>query len=258
MDAWHIFREIKTNLMIEACTTSIESALQAQKGGAKRVELCDNIYEGGTTPGYGTIKKVREVLDIDLNVMIRPRGQDFCYSEMEFEIMKEDIQMCKQLGADGVVLGILKPDGNIDLERTTELVNLARPMSVTFHRAFDMTPDPFKSLEDIISAGADRILTSGHQNKAYDGIELIRELVIKAGDRIIIMPGSGINEENILEIKSRTGAKEFHLSGSGFVYSRMQYRKEGIFMGGMPGIPEYEIRVTDANRIRKMVDIIGE
>ena len=242
--------------IIEACTTSVASAIEAQKGGAKRVELCDNIYEGGTTPGYGTIKTARKVLTIDLNVMIRPRGQDFCYSGLEFDIMKEDIRMCKQLGVDGVVFGILKPDGNIDIERTTELVRLASPMPATFHRAFDMTPDPYKALEDIISTGAYRILTSGHKNKAFDGIELIRELVERAAGRIIIMPGSGISEDNILEIRNRTGAKEFHLSGSKQVESKMQFKKTGIFMGGLPQIPEYEMKVTDSERIRRVEEAL--
>ncbi len=249
---------MKQNYLIEACTTSVTSAIEAQKGGAKRVELCDNIYEGGTTPGYGTIKTAREVLTIDLNVMIRPRGQDFCYSDIEFRIMKEDIEVCKQLGADGVVFGILKTDGNIDIERSLELVNLARPMSVTFHRAFDMVPDPIKALEDIISAGADRILTSGHKNKAFDGIELIRELVEKAGDRIIIMPGSGINEDNIRNMKERTGVTEFHLTGWKTVDSHMQFRKNGISMGSLSQIPEYEIKITDAARFERIVKMVED
>ncbi len=249
---------MKQNYLIEACTTSVASAIEAQKGGAKRVELCDNIYEGGTTPGYGTIKTAREVLTIDLNVMIRPRGQDFCYSDIEFRIMKEDIKMSKQLGADGVVFGILKTDGNIDIERSLELVNLARPMSVTFHRAFDMVPDPIKALEDIISAGADRILTSGHKNKAFDGIELIRELVEKADDRIIIMPGSGINENNITKMKERTGAFEFHLTGWKAIDSPMKFRRDGIYMGSLSQIPEYEMKITDAARFERIVKIVEE
>ena len=244
------------NFIIEACTTSVLSAIEAQKGGALRVELCDNIPEGGTTPGYGTIKKAREVLSIDLNVMIRPRGQDFCYSGLEFDIMKEDIRMCKQLGVDGVVFGILKPDGTVDVERTTELVELARPLSVTFHRAFDMTPDPLKAMEDIILTGADRILTSGHKDKAFDGIDLIRDLVEKADDRIIIMPGSGINEDNIREMKKKAGVTEFHLTGWKTIDSAMEFRKEGISMGSLSQIPEYEMKITDANLIRKIVEII--
>lgn len=242
--------------IIEACTTTVTSAVEAQKGGAKRVELCDNIYEGGTTPGYGTIKTAREVLTITLNVMIRPRGQDFCYSDIEFRIMKEDIKMCKKLGADGVVFGILKTDGNVDIERTTELVKLARPMSVTFHRAFDMVPDPVKALEDIISTGADRILTSGHKDKAFDGIELIKKLVDKAGDRIIIMPGSGINENNISTMKEKTGAFEFHLTGWKAIDSPMKFRKEGIYMGSLSQIPEYEMKITDSELIRRAVEAL--
>ncbi len=249
---------MNTDFLIEACTTSVTSAIEAQKGGAKRVELCDNLYEGGTTPGYGTIKTARELLTIKLNVMIRPRGQDFCYSDIEYQIMKEDIEVCKSLGADGIVLGILKPDGNIDVERTAKLIELARPMSVTFHRAFDMTPDPFKALEDIILTGADRILTSGQTDKAVDGAELIKKLVEKAGNRIIIMPGSGINEDNILEFQQKTGAKEFHLTGFKFVDSRMKFRKNGIYMGSLPQIPEYEMRITDTRKIKMAVDRLGD
>lgn len=241
------------NNLIEICAAHLQSALAAQEGGAKRVELCDNLYEGGTTPSYAAIKIAREKLEIGLNVMIRPRGSDFCYSDLEFELMQEDIRICKQLAADGVVFGILLPDGNIDIAKTNRLIELARPMTVTFHRAFDMTPDPFKALEEIIELGIDRILTAGQKNTVPEGIELISELVKQAGDRIIIMPGSGINEQNIKQIRDKSGAREFHLTGRKPVESRMTYRKEGIFMGGLPGIPEFEINLTDEMRIREIV-----
>ena len=160
--------------LIEVCAAHVQSAIAAQEGGAKRVELCDNLYEGGTTPGYAAIKVTREKLNIGINVMIRPRGSDFCYSDLEFEMMKEDIKVCKELGVDGVVFGILLPDGNVDIERTNILVELAKPMSITFHRAFDVTPDPFKALEDIIDLGIDRILTAGQKNTVPDGKQLIK------------------------------------------------------------------------------------
>jgi copper homeostasis protein len=245
------------NNLIEVCAAHVQSALAAQEGGAKRVELCDNLYEGGTTPSYAAIKIAREKLEIGLNVMIRPRGSDFCYSDLEFELMKEDIRICKQLGADGIVFGILLPDGNVDIARTNQLIELARPMSMTFHRAFDMTPDPFKALEEIIKLGIDRILTAGQKNTVPEGIELISELVKQAGDRIIIMPGSGINEQNIREIRDKSGAREFHLTGRKPVQSRMIYRKEGIFMGGLSEIPEFEINLTDPERIRNIVGLVN-
>jgi len=246
------------NYLIEVCATHLQSAIAAEEGGAKRVELCDNLYEGGTTPSYATIKIAREKLKIGLNVMIRPRGSDFYYSDMEFDMMKDDILISKDLGADGVVFGILLPDGNVDTVRTKQLVELARPMSGTFHRAFDVTPDPFKALEDIIDLGIHRILTAGQKNTVPEGIHLIKQIVEKAGERIIIMPGSGINEKNITEIRDLTGAKEFHLTGRKTVQSKMEYRKEGIYFGGLPQIPEYEIKLTDQEIIRKVVSLVNE
>jgi len=242
---------------IEVCVAHIQSALAAQEGGAQRVELCDNLYEGGTTPSYATIKLARQKLNIGLNIMIRPRGSDFCYSDVEFELMKEDIKICKDLGADGVVFGLLNPDGNIDLDRMKILIDLAKPMSVTFHRAFDVTADPFKALEEIIELGINRILTAGQKNTVPEGIDLIKQLVDVADDRIIIMPGSGISESNIQEIRDITGAKEFHLTGRKSYPSKMQYRPEGIYFGGLSQIPEYEIKFTNAAIIRKVVSKVN-
>ena len=244
-------------ITIEICATNIQSAISAQEGGAKRIELCDNLYEGGTTPSYAAIKLIQEKLDIQVNIMIRPRGSDFCYDNDEFEIMKEDIQMCNQLGVNGVVFGILLPNGSVDVKRTKQLVELARPLSVTFHRAFDVTLDPYKALEDIISCGIDRLLTAGQQNKAPDGAELIAELVKQAKGRIVIMPGSGLNENNISEFREITGANEFHMTARMPVESKMIYRKDGIFMGGLPQIPEFEIFITNANKIKKVINALN-
>lgn len=244
--------------IIEVCVAHIRSAMAAQEGGAQRVELCDNLYEGGTTPSYATIRLAREKLNIGLNVMIRPRGSDFCYSDVEFELMKEDIKICKDLGADGVVFGILKPDGNIDLERMKILVEIAKPLSITFHRAFDVTPDPFKSLEEIIDLGIGRILTAGQKSTVPEGIELIKQLVDVADDRIIIMPGSGISESNIQELRDFTEAKEFHLTGRKSYPSKMEYRPEGIYFGGLSQIPEYELKFTDPEIIRKVVSKVNQ
>jgi copper homeostasis protein len=244
--------------LIEVCCAHLRSAIAAQEGGAVRIELCDNLYEGGTTPSYATIKTAKEKLNIDINVMIRPRGSDFCYADDEFEIMKEDIRICKELGVHGVVFGILLPDGNVDVGRTAILVDLAKPLSTTFHRAFDMNHDPFKALEEIISLGINRILTAGHKNTVPEGLELIAQLTKKAAGRIIIMPGSGINEDNIKFIRDHCGAREFHLSGRKLFDSKMKYRKEGIFMGGLPDIPEYKISLTDSERIRKVVNQVNQ
>lgn len=243
--------------MIEICATNIQSAIAAQQGGAKRIELCDNLYEGGTTPSYAAIKMVLDKLDIQVNIMIRPRGSDFCYDDDEFEIMKEDIRMCKQLGVNGVVFGILLSNGSIDVARTKQLVELARPLSATFHRAFDVTPDPQKALEDIISCGVDRLLTAGQKNKAPDGVELIAELIKQAADRIVIMPGSGLNENNILEFKKKTGANEFHMTGRMPVESKMDFRKDGIYMGGLSQIPEFKIFITNADKIKNVVNLLN-
>ncbi len=241
--------------MIEICANGLQSALNAQKAGAGRVELCDNLYEGGTTPGPATIRLARKYLHIRLHVLIRPRGSDFLYDELEMEMIREDIRFCKATGCDGVVVGFLHADGTVDIERTKEIVELARPMKVTFHRAFDMTPDPFASLEDIIKTGADRILTSGQKNLAPDGRKLIKELIQKARDSIIIMPGAGIDETNIEMMIRKTGAQEFHLTGMSMIKSKMVFRREGVFMGGLPQIPEFEIAISDAAKIRRIVEL---
>jgi len=228
----------------------------AQEGGAHRVELCENIYEGGTTPSYGAITIAREKLYIDFNIIIRPRGGDFYYSDLEFEIMKKDIEFAKQSGVNGVVIGLLNQDGSIDIKRTKELVNLAKPMSVTFHRAFDVCNDGFQALEDIISCGCDRILTSGQKNKAFEGIDSIQTLIENANNRIIIMPGSRINENNIAEIHQKTGAQEFHASLRKQIKSKMNFRKDGINMGGIPNIDEFEISVTDPLKVEETIKIL--
>jgi len=213
---------------LEIISFNIESCLLAQQAGANRIELCDNFSEGGTTPSYAFIKSAREKLSIELYVMIRPRGGDFLYTDDEFAIMRDDIEMCKKSGCDGVVLGLLTQDGNVDKERCKKLVDYAYPLGVTFHRAFDRTKDPFQSMEDIIEIGCERILTSGQQTKAIDGIEIIKRLILQACDRIIIMPGSGVNSKNIISLAESTGAVEFHSSASMFVNSSMKYENESM------------------------------
>jgi len=233
---------------LEVIGFTIESCLIAQAAGAHRIELCDNPSEGGTTPSYGFIKTARENLSIDLYPIIRPRGGDFLYSEIEFEVMKADIEVCKNLGCDGVVIGILNADGTVDKKRSKQLVEIANPMKVTFHRAFDRTNDPFQAMEDIISIGCERILTSGLQTVATDGEELLNKLVKKANDRIIIMPGSGVKSDNIKTLIRNTNATEFHSSARTFVNSKMEFINESM--------NEQLTSVTTMSKeIKKMIEI---
>jgi copper homeostasis protein len=240
-------------IFIEVCANSHESAMAAQEGGAQRVELCAALIEGGITPSAGMIEQVRRDLEIPLHVIIRPRGGDFCYTDAEFNIMKRDILMAQTLGADGIVMGILKPNGQIDMERCAPLINLARPLSVTFHRAFDMTSDLSEALVSLIALGVDRLLTSGGRQTALEGAETIAKLVQQAGPTLSVMPGSGVKPENITALIQKTGAREFHLSGQKKIHSRMTFRNPAILMGGVPGVPEYEIGQTDPDIIRQVV-----
>ena len=242
---------------LEVCVDSLESAINAQIAGAERIELCNNLIEGGTTPSYGTIVSVRNNLSIDIHVIIRPRGSDFLYTDPEYDIMRRDIEVCGEAGVNGVVIGIMLCDGYVDVERTSKLVEYARPMKVTFHRAFDMCQYPGKGLEDIILTGADRLLTSGQKRDAYEGSEMIANLVKQAENRIIIMPGGGIDESNILSIAKTTGASEFHLTGRKVINSEMIYRKSGVSLGGVPGIKEFSRRVADIEKITNIIKILN-
>lgn len=208
---------------LEIIGFTIEGCIAAQKAGANRIELCSGPGEGGTTPSYGFIKVAREKLGIDLYVMIRPRGGDFLYSDEEFEIMKSDVLLCKQLGCDGIVTGILTRDGKIDIKRNKELVTLASPLKATFHRAFDRVSNPAEALEDVINSGFERILTSGGVPKASDGAKNLANLITQAAGRISIMPGSGVNASNIISLAKSTKAIEFHSSASITLQSRMDY-----------------------------------
>lgn len=244
---------------LEICANSVASCVEAQKGGADRVELCAAIPEGGTTPSYGTIALARKLLTIKLHVIIRPRGGDFLYSDLEQEIMLRDIETARRLGADGIVIGCLTADGDVDMACNAALIKAAKGMSVTFHRAFDMSRDPFESLERIISLGCDRILTSGQQPKAEQGIPLLKRLVDQAGDRILILPGSGINEKNIKTLATGTGAREFHLSARESVESSMCYRNPVVSMGGTQiVIDEYRQEITTAARVRNTLTALRE
>lgn len=242
-----------SDITVEICVDSVESAVAAQEGGADRVELCDNLMEGGTTPSCGAIEIARKLLNIKLHVIIRPRGGDFLYSDTEFEIMKRDIAAAKTLGVDGVVIGILDADGDIDTKRTAELTELARPMSVTFHRAFDVCRDPFQAIDELTAIGVDRILTSGQEATAVEGMDLIAELVKHAGDRITIMACGNLNERNIRKVIDATGVSDVHFTAFGEVASEMQYRNERVFMGGTLRPPEYSRSVASSDIVQRVI-----
>ena len=243
------------NYKIEVCIGSVASAIEAERGGATRVELCDNLFEGGTTPSAAVVELTCQRLNIPVYVMIRPRGGDFLYSDLDFEIMKRDISYAHKFGAAGVVFGLLCPNGTVDVNRTGELVRLAKglKLGVTFHRAFDMCENPVKALEAVIATGCERILTSGLENKAFDGKELIKKLVTLSAGRITIMAGSGVNSENVVELVKYTGITEIHVSGRRRFDGGMSYRNSKINMGGLPGIPEYETYRTDVEAIKSIV-----
>ena len=236
----------------EICANSVASCIAAQEGGADRVELCAGIPEGGTTPSFGMIRNARECIDIALNVIIRPRGGDFLYSENELREMVYDIQAAKELGADGLVFGCLCPDGSVDMKAMAVLMEAAGDTPVTFHRAFDHTSNPFKALEDIISLGCTRILTSGCRPTALEGADLLAQLVEKASDRIIIMPGCGVREGNIAEIARLSGAREFHFSARESVQSGMFFRNPEVAMGSEDDPYGYD--VTTARRVAATIE----
>ena len=231
----------------EICANSVASCIAAQEGGADRVELCAGIPEGGTTPSVGMIRQARASISIGLNVIIRPRGGDFLYSESEIQEMLYDIQAAKELGADGLVFGCLRPDGTVDIVNMKRLMEAAGDTPVTFHRAFDHSSDPFQAMEDIIELGCARILTSGCQPTAREGVPLLAQLVEKAGDRIIIMPGCGIKEDNIAETARLSGAREFHFSAREPVESGMIFRNPQVAMGSEED--PYETVQTTARRV---------
>jgi copper homeostasis protein len=211
------------NYIIEIATADYNTTKSAVEGGADRIELCADLAQGGTTPSYGTIKQCREDFEVDLFPIIRPRGGDFYYSDEEYQIMLDEVKLCKQLHCDGVVIGLLNRDGSIDVKRTAKLIELAYPMEVSFHRAFDRCKDSFEALEGLIEIGCQRILTSGQKLTAPEGVDLIAQLVKAADERIIIMPGSGVRKENIKELADKTGAVEFHSSLRGRQKGKMEF-----------------------------------
>jgi copper homeostasis protein len=237
-------------MQFEVCVDSAENCALAEQGGADRVELCCALIEGGVTPSVGTVRVARKMAPrIGIMAMVRPRGGDFCYSEAEFAAMEEDTRALVEAGADGIVLGLLRPDGSVDETRTSRLVELAAPRPVTFHRAFDMSADPFEALEAIVRTGCTRILTSGQEASAIEGAELLAELVRRAGDRVTIMVGGSVRERNISRLIRLTGAGEYHFTAFDAGESRMTFRNTRIFMGGALRPPEFTLSATSPAKV---------
>lgn len=240
---------------LEVCADSVESVLAAQKGGADRIELCQNIIIGGTSPSESLFLEIKKHSDIRLHVLLRPRFGDFCYSEYEFQIIKSEVQRFRELGADGVVIGMLNPDGTLDMEHMKELMEETGDMSVTMHRAFDVCRDPMEALEQAVSLGINTILTSGQENSCVKGISLLKELEEKSAGRIEIMAGAGVNAAAITPIYEQTGITNYHMTGKMVLDSNMKYRKENVNMG-LPSLSEFDIYRTDEQEIAKARNVL--
>lgn len=245
------------SVLVEACVDTVLSVSRALAGGAGRLELCDNLIEGGTTPSPGMLAVVRERSPIPIHVMIRPRGGDFLYSEDEIAVMLADIAAAERLRADGVVFGALTEAGQVDRELVARLIDAARPMTVVFHRAFDLARDPLEALDALIALEVDRVLTSGHAPTAEEGIPVIRELVRRAEGRIVILAGGGVTETNAGRIIRETGVREIHLRAATAEPSPMQFRREGVTMGMRKEPDEYVRVLTDSERIRAVVEAVA-
>ena len=241
--------------ILESCVDSVESALAAAKGGADRLELCANLIIGGTTPSPALFEEIRKVSTIRMHALIRPRFGDFCYTDYEFAIIRREVAMYREMGAEGVVIGCLNPDGSLNMEHMETLMKEAGGMSVTLHRAFDVCRDPFEALDQAKKLGIHTILTSGQKNSASAGRDLLKELTERAGDAIDIMAGGGVNAQVIRELAPYTGAHVFHMSGKITLDSRMEYRREGVNMG-LPSLSEFEIWRTKAENIRAAREVL--
>lgn len=246
---------IRDEFEIEVCANSFQSAIAAEQGGANRIELSDNIRDGGTTPSTGLLSLLKEKIQIDIFPIIRPRSGDFLYNKDEFELMRRDIEILHNYGADGFVIGCLALNGGIDYDKCAALIEASRGLPITFHRAFDMGDDPFRNIEILKRLGVKRLLTSGQKPKAVEGIELLKELVQQAGDHLLIMPGGGVDEANIIRIAMESGARQFHISLREPKQSPMIFRREEIKMGDALS-EEYSIRISSAERIKKCIQLL--
>uniref|UniRef100_A0A452GYP2 Copper homeostasis protein cutC homolog n=1 Tax=Gopherus agassizii TaxID=38772 RepID=A0A452GYP2_9SAUR len=238
--------------LMEVCVDSVESAVNAERGGAGRIELCAGLMEGGTTPSMGLLQVVKQCVRVPVFVMIRPRGGDFLYSDRELEVMKADIRLAKLHGADGLVFGALTEDGHINTELCTALLAVCRPLPVTFHRAFDMVHDPLVALETLVSLGFERVLTSGCDSSALEGLPLIKRLTEQAKGRIVVVPGGGITERNLQRILEGSGAPEFHCSARSARDSGMKFRNSSVAMGASVSVSEYSLKVADVAKVRTL------
>lgn len=245
------------NYILECCVDSAESAAAAKEGGATRLELCSALVIGGLSPSVALFEKIRRELDIRIHTLLRPRFGDFCYTQKEHEIIRSEIRMFREAGADGVVIGSLKPDGSLDMEQMQELMEEAQGMSVTLHRAFDMCRDPFETLEQAKELGIDTILTSGQKNVCTDGAGLLAQLVRQADGKVDILLGAGIDASVIRDLYQKTGATSYHMSGKRIVESRMCYRRQEVSMG-VADMSEYEIWRTDAEKVRAARTVLEE
>jgi len=237
--------------ILEVCAFNVQSCIIAEKAGAYRVELCDNPLEGGTTPSYGAIKAARKKISIKLYPIIRPKSGNYFYDDVDLEIIKKDIEMIKQLGCDGVSVGVQTIDGEIDKERLSRIVEWAHPMGVTCNRVFDAAPDPFKALEDIIACGCERVLTSGQQSAAPQGASLLVNLVKQAGDRITIMPGAGVRSSNISGLIKETGATEYHTSARITADTPVRFQNKQVLDIG-------NVYIADEDELKKIIQLLNE
>ena len=241
-----------TKYKIEVCLETVESVIRAEKGGADRVEFCSDLFEGGLTPTLGTFRTAKKFCKIPMNIMIRPRSGDFCYSNIEFEVMKEDAHIFKEEGANAIVFGILTPNGEIDEERTAILQEIAHPLPVTFHRAIDMSRDAKRSIEVLKKLKVERVLTSGLESSVMEGILTLKEMIKWAGDDLIVMPGCGINERNFGYLKQELKAKEYHVFLQEEENSKMEYRPTDIYMGGLLRQAEFSLPHTSISRVKNI------
>lgn len=244
--------------IFEVCANSIESCIAAQAAGAQRIQLCQALPEGGTTPSYGFVKLASQLLtDVSLHVMVRPRAGDFCYTEYDLLQMEMDIGICRELGIDGVAIGCLNRHGHIDKAAMQRLMPKCEGMQVTFHRAFDVCCDPFEALEDLVELGVERVITSGQEDNALKGADLIARLEQKSKGRIAIMAGAGITADNICEIARKSKVKEYHFSGKGVEPSVMHYRKEGVLIPAHVSIDEYQRTISLPANIENTINALA-